>query len=210
MPLLFDRVRDWLAPATAPFLGLVGLAPVFPALAGLAGSPRRCAALGLIGWCWLVVAEALLGESLLLGIADDPAGGWEQSASLAAEDVLLPLLTPLSLAGAAVWALAAGLLAALLGSRSVVVRAVGALAWGAGLIAVHRALAGSTEDPVGAGLLAALAAILLAGVWVRSMSGAPTRISAPANGYQRALADALAGARARLPAREQATTGHLR
>ncbi len=210
MPLLFDRVRDWLAPAAAPFLGLVGLAPVYPALAGLAGSPRRCAALGLIGWCWLVVAEALLGESLLLGIADAPAGGWQESASLAAEDVLLPLLTPLSLAGAAVWALAAGLLAALLRSRSVVVRSVGALAWGAGLVALHRALAGSAEDPVGAGLLVALAAILLAGVWVRSMSGTPTRISAPANGYQRALADALAGARARLPAREQATTGHLR
>jgi eukaryotic-like serine/threonine-protein kinase len=76
LPLLFDRVREWLAPALAPFLGLVGLAPSYPALAGLAGSPRRCATLGLLGWCWLAVGEALMGETLLVGAVDSPPGGW--------------------------------------------------------------------------------------------------------------------------------------
>jgi hypothetical protein len=200
LPILFDRVRDWLAPALAPFLGLVGIAPAYPALAGLAGSPRRCAALGLFGWCWLAVGEALMGESLLLGTIDAPPAGWEQSASVAVTDVLLPLLAPASLAAAATWTVGAGLLGVVLASRSVVVRAVGALAWGAGLVAMHRLLVGTGSDPATAGLLAALAAILVAGVWLRSTSGAPTRISAPANGLQGALADALAGARARLPA----------
>jgi tRNA A-37 threonylcarbamoyl transferase component Bud32 len=199
VPLLFDRVRDWLAPAAAPFLGLVGMAPLYPALAGLAGSARRCAALGLLGWCWLAVAEALMGETLLLGTIDAPSPGWEQSASIAAQDLLLPLLSPASLAGAAAWTASAALLAALLGSRSVVVRAVGALVWGAGLVAIHRVLPGANADPATAGLVAALAAVLVAAVWMRS-NGAPTRISAPANGFEGALADALAGARARLPA----------
>jgi tRNA A-37 threonylcarbamoyl transferase component Bud32 len=210
MPILFDRVRDWVAPAATPFLGLVGLAPVYPALAGLAGSPRRCAALGLFGWAWLVAAEALMGESLLLGVPDPPSAAWEASAEVAATDVLLPILSPLSLAGAASWVLAAGLLAAFLGARSVVIRAVGALAWGAGLVAVHRALAGDGADPATAGLVAALAVILVAAVWVRSAGGAATRISAPANGYRRALAEAFTGARARLPAPRQATAGHRR
>ncbi|HEX6117446.1 MAG TPA: serine/threonine-protein kinase [Solirubrobacterales bacterium] len=210
LPLLFDRVRDWLAPAAAPFLGLLGLAPVYPALAGLAGTPRRAAALGLLGWCWLAVAEALMGETLLLGTVDAPAPGWEQSASLAATDVLLPLLAPASLAGAATWTVGAALLASLLASRSAVIRAVGALGWGAGLVAMHRLLVGTGSDPATAGLVAALAVILAVAVWVRSVGGAPTRISAPANGLHRALAHALAGARARPPATSESTTGHLR
>jgi tRNA A-37 threonylcarbamoyl transferase component Bud32 len=210
MPILFDRVRDWVAPVAAPFLGLVGLAPVYPALAALAASPRRCAALGLLGWAWLVAAEALMGETLLLGIPDPPAAGWEASAEAAATDVLLPILSPLSLAGAASWMLAAALLSAVLGARSVVIRAVGALAWGAGLVAVHRALVGEGTDPATGGLIAALAVILAVAVWVRSAGGTPTRISAPAYGYRRAVAEAFTGARARLPAPRQATAGHRR
>ncbi len=167
-PMLFERARDWLAPPAAPLLGLVGLAPLFPALAGLAGSARRCAALGLLGWCWLAVGEAVTGETLLFSALDPASPGWETSASLAAEDLLLPLLSPVSLAGAATWSAAAGLLGLLLGSRSVVVRAVGALAWGAGLVAIHRLLVVDGGDPATPGLVAALAAILLAAVWIRS------------------------------------------
>jgi eukaryotic-like serine/threonine-protein kinase len=167
-PLLFDRVRDWLAPVAAPLLGLVGLAPLYPALAGLAGSPRRAAALGLLGWLWLVVGEAVMGERLFLGIADSPAQGWEGSAGLAARDLLLPLLDPLALAGAATWTAAAGLLAAVLGARSMVVRTVGALAWGAGLVTLSRLLAGTGTDPVTTGLLAALVLILIGAIWARS------------------------------------------
>jgi eukaryotic-like serine/threonine-protein kinase len=167
-PLLFGRAREWLAPAAAPFLGLVGLAPLFPALAGLAGSPRRCAALGLLGWCWLAVAEAVLGESLLFGSIDRPPPGWEESVASAAENLLLPLLSPASLAAAASWTAAAALLGALLDSRSLVIRVVGALGWGAGLVAVHRVLASGAPDPATAGLVAALVVTLAAAVWARS------------------------------------------
>jgi tRNA A-37 threonylcarbamoyl transferase component Bud32 len=167
-PLLFERPREWLTPLAAPFLGLVGLAPLYPALAGLAGGPRRCAALGLLGWCWLAAAEGLLGEPLLFGAIDDLPAGWEASATGAVEGLLLPLLAPASLAGAAAWAGAAALLGALLDSRSLVIKAVGALGWGAGLVAVHRLLAGGAPDPATAGLVGALVVTLGAAVWLRS------------------------------------------
>jgi tRNA A-37 threonylcarbamoyl transferase component Bud32 len=168
LPLLFDRVRDWLAPLAAPPLGLIGLAPLYPALAGLAGSPRRCAALGLLGWCWLAIGEAVMGETLLFATLDPPTAGWAQSAPLAVEELLLPLLTPASLAAAAVWTIAAGLLGLLLASSNIAVRAVGALAWGAGLISIHRLLVDGGPDPATATLLAALVATLIAAVWMRA------------------------------------------
>jgi hypothetical protein len=167
-PLMFERPRELLAPIAAPFLGLVGLAPVFPALAGLAGSPRRCAALAFGGWCWLAVAEGVLGESLLFGAIDPPPPGWEQSLGLAADNLLLPLLAPGSLASLVAWTASAALLGALLDSRIIVVRVVGALGWGAGLVAVHRVLAGDAPDPATAGLVTALAVTLAVGVWLRS------------------------------------------
>ncbi|MGI8460729.1 MAG: serine/threonine-protein kinase, partial [Solirubrobacterales bacterium] len=179
-PILFERARDWVTPAAAPFLGLLGLAPLYPAVAGLAGSIRRCAVLGLLGWCWIVVGEAVLGETLLFGVADPVGTGWESSPSAAASEVLAPLLSLASLAGAAAWTLAAALLGALLSSRGQVVRAVGALAWGAGLVAIHRLLAGDGPDPVAAGLVAALAAVLIAALAGRAERPAlpgPTSIS---------------------------------
>jgi eukaryotic-like serine/threonine-protein kinase len=180
-PLLFERRREWLTPLAAPFLGLVGLAPLYPALAGLAGGPRRCAALGLLGWCWLAAAEGLLGEPLLFGAIDDLPAGWEASATGAVEGLLLPLLAPASLAGAAAWAGAAALLGALLDSRSLVIKAVGALGWGAGLVAVHRLLAGGAPDPATAGLVGALVVTLGAAVWLRSTAPErPTRKPAAA------------------------------
>jgi hypothetical protein len=110
----------------------------------------------------------VLGESLLFGAIDPPPPGWEQSLELAADNLLLPLLAPASLASLVAWTAAAALLAALLDSRSIVVRVVGALGWGAGLVAVHRVLAGDAPDPATAGLVAALAVTLAVGVWLRS------------------------------------------
>ncbi|MGI8460911.1 MAG: hypothetical protein ACR2OC_04620, partial [Solirubrobacterales bacterium] len=55
-----------------------------------------------------------------------------------------------------------------------------ALAWGAGLVAIHRLLAGDGPDPVTAGLVAALAAVLIAALAVRAERPAlpgPTSIS---------------------------------
>jgi hypothetical protein len=167
-PLLFDRAREWLLPPLAPFLGLIGMAPLYPALAGLAASPRRCAGLALLGWCWLALGEAVLSETLLFAPIDPPPAGWELSASAAGKSLLLGLLAPGALAGALAWAGSATLLGTVLRARSLVVRVVGALGWGAGLVAVHRALAGADPEPATAGLVAALVVTLAVGVWMRS------------------------------------------
>jgi hypothetical protein len=58
---------------------------------------------------------------------------------------------------------------------------VGALGWGAGLVAVHRLLAGGAPDPATAGLVAALVITLAAGVCLRSTTpGRPRRQPATA------------------------------
>ncbi len=71
----------WLACALAPILGTIGLAGAFPAIAGQAPRWRMRAALGALGYWWLVLAEPLLARQLWLG----PAAGtpsrtvWEGS-----------------------------------------------------------------------------------------------------------------------------------
>ena len=64
----------WSAPAAAPALGLIGLAGAFPALAGTARSAWTRAALGVTGLWWLLLAEPLLGRTLLFGARRRPAG----------------------------------------------------------------------------------------------------------------------------------------
>jgi eukaryotic-like serine/threonine-protein kinase len=187
-PIVFERPREWLAPIAASFLGLVGLAPVFPALAGLLGSPRRCAALALLGWCWLAVAEGVLGESLLFGVIASPPPGWEESAASGAESLLVPLLAPASLAPAVAWTAGAALLGALLDTRILVIRVVGALGWCAGLVAVHRMLAGGAPEPATAGLVAALAVTLAAGVWLRTTTAERPRRKRAATAMARGTA----------------------
>lgn len=174
-PLLIERVRNWATPLAAPLLGSVGFAPLFPAVAGLAGGPLRSAGLALLGWCWLAVTEAVLGKTLLLAPLDRPPPGWETSPQLATEGLLLPLLLPASLAAAAAWTAAAALLGWLLDARSLVVRVVGALCWGAGLVAIHRLLASGTPDPATASFVAILAATLAIGIWARSTPRAGER-----------------------------------
>ena len=57
----------WSLPAVAPLLGLAGLAGAYPALAGRAGLWWQRAGLGAAGLWWLLLAEPLLGETLLSG-----------------------------------------------------------------------------------------------------------------------------------------------
>jgi hypothetical protein len=83
--------------------------------------------------------------------------GWEDSASAAFSDVVIPMLGPTQLLLAACWALAAAVLPVLVRGRAPVLDVVGALIWAAGLISAHRLVAGPDGEPAGL-ILAALAA----------------------------------------------------
>ena len=93
VPFLLPRAGLlWSAPALAPLLGVVALAPLFVALAGLCSTAWRRAGLAAAGFWWLLLAEVLSGDALLFGLADGtaPRADWEDSVSAAASDALVP------------------------------------------------------------------------------------------------------------------------
>lgn len=132
-------------PAVAPALGALGLGPASCALAGQVSRPLHRAALGALGLWWLVLAEPLTGERLLLGAAPGtgPRVAWEGSAGGAFEHVISPLLTSGALAVAALWAVMAVLLPVLVRGRAAAFDVVAATAWAAGLAAGTQAIAGA-------------------------------------------------------------------
>ncbi|MEJ7796987.1 MAG: serine/threonine-protein kinase [Solirubrobacteraceae bacterium] len=155
----------WSLPATAPLLGVVGLAGAWPALAGQAGRWSARAALGALGGLWLVLAEALTSARLLTGQPRDvlAVGSWEGSALDAARDALAPLLSGGTLAIAALWALAAVLLPLLVRGRSAALDLVGVVGWAATLAACTQALSQALVLDASRGLVAgALAAGVVA------------------------------------------------
>lgn len=165
-------------PALAPILGLIGLAPVYPALAGLTRGAAGRAALGAIGYLWLAAWEELGHRTLLLGPSADPPADWTGSAGTALTDVIAPLLSGTVLAAAAIWSLAALALPILVRGRAPVLDAVGGLIWAAGLISALRLVAGGTSPP---GLLfAALVAALVAALAARRQAAGPPPLRGPA------------------------------
>jgi eukaryotic-like serine/threonine-protein kinase len=155
----------------------VGLAGTFPALAGQASRWRERAALGALGYWWLLLAEPVAGRELWLG---EPSGtparaAWESSLSLAGTHVLAPLLSTGVLLGALLWALGAAVLPWVVRGRSAVRDVVAVTVWAAALASATPALdAGlsphaARADPRGlvlgaiVGALAAVAARALRG-----------------------------------------------
>jgi eukaryotic-like serine/threonine-protein kinase len=152
-------------PALAPLLGLAGLAPAYPALAGLVRGAGARALLGAAGYIWLVAWELVAGRTLLLGVENPAPEGWQDSASSVFGHVVLPLFAPSVLAVAALWALAAVALPFLVRGRVPVLDLLGALIWAAALTSAHRLIAGPGGEPTGllvASLLAAIGAVLVA------------------------------------------------
>jgi hypothetical protein len=125
----------WLICALAPLLGTVGLAGAFPALAGQAPRWRMRAALGALGYWWLVLAEPLLARRLWLGpTPGTPARTvWEGSLNSAAVHVVGPLLSVGVLLGATLWATGAVLLPLIVRGRNAALDVVAAVAWSAAL-----------------------------------------------------------------------------
>jgi hypothetical protein len=143
VPVLLPRAGMlWSVPALAPLLGVIGLAPLFVAVAGLAPTPWRRAGLAAAGFSWLAAAEVLTGDELLFGVPDGTAAraAWEGSAMDAAGDALWPLLSSPALAPGLVWAVFALLLAVILRGRWAVVDVAAATVWVVGLVIVHSAL----------------------------------------------------------------------
>jgi len=176
VPLLLPRAGPlWSVPALAPLLGVIGLATLFVALAGLASTAWRRAGLAVAGFLWLAVAEIISGEALLFGIADGTAArpNWDQSVTDAAADALYPLVSSPALAPLAIWAVFAAVLPFAVRGRSLVIDCAGAALWAAGLTICMAAagdlVAASGELPEARGatagaVLGAVSAIVAAGL----------------------------------------------
>ncbi len=158
----------WLAAALAPVLGLAGLAGAFPAFAGQRSTWRSRAALALLGFWWLALAEPLLARHLWLGppAGLPPRAVWETSFDTTSKEVVGPMLTVELLIGALVWAVAAAVLPWIVRGRNAALDVVAAVAWTVALLAavplLERALLAHANEPSPRGAL--LGAVLGCGV----------------------------------------------
>ena len=130
----------WPLPAAAPALGLVGpagLAGAWPALAGLAASAWRRAALAVSGWLWLLAAALVARPRVLVGrplYLPNPRGlpareVWSNSLQDAVRQLPSPYVHTGVLLGAAAWGVAALLVPYVVRGRTVVGDALRALVW---------------------------------------------------------------------------------
>ena len=158
----------WLAAAFAPVLGLAGLAGAFPAIAGQRATWRSRAALALLGFWWMALAEPLLARHLWLGppAGLPPRAVWEASFDTTSNQVVGPMFTVELAIGALVWAIAAAVLPWIVRGRNAALDAVVAVAWTVALLAavplLERALLSHANEPSPRGAL--LGAVLGCGV----------------------------------------------
>jgi len=158
----------WLACALAPLLGAAGIAGAYPAIAGQARRWSVRAALGALGYWWLMLAEPLLAHRLWLGphAGTPPRASWEGSLDSGAIHVVGPLLGAGLVFGALLWALAAAVLPWIVRGRNAALDIVAATAWAAALVVAEPLLdagataAGAHVQPRGAVLGGVLAGVL--------------------------------------------------
>jgi eukaryotic-like serine/threonine-protein kinase len=167
----------WLECLLAPALGVVGLAGVFPAIAGQASGWRKRLVLGALGYWWTALAEPLLARRLWLGA---PAGMpsrhvWEPSISSTVSHVLGPMLSTGVLLGALLWGAGALVLPWLVRGAHAVVDVVAVGVWTAALVlaapVLDSGLSGAVAHPTPHGaVLGALVGAMLA-VGARALRG---------------------------------------
>jgi eukaryotic-like serine/threonine-protein kinase len=170
--------RTLTLPVASPLLGLAGAAPIYPALAGLAGRARDRLVLGAAGYAWLAIAEAVLDRKLLFGTDTSAPHGWQRSAGTAFHGLLLPIATdPAFLFGLALWSLGALALGLVVRGRNPVVDLLGAMLWAAALVAALRLRAGADgpAPAVLAVLVIALVAVVI--VWRSRAAQGPRAIA---------------------------------
>jgi serine/threonine protein kinase len=167
--LLIPRPTAWPLAAAAPALGLIGLAGAWPALAARASTVWRRAALGAVGWIWLLVAAPIADRVLYLPQPPGtrPPAQWSGSVSGAIHHVLTPALSSGALAPVLVWALAAAVLPWLVLGRSLALDFVRVVIWAAVLVSATSAAIAAvhSSDAVHAAPSAVIGAIV-AGVLV--------------------------------------------
>ena len=166
----------WPLPALAAAAGVLGVGPVYLALAARAATAWRRAALAIGGAVAILAAEVLRADEEIPGVRaaeavellpDPPGAGWEASATAALDEVLIPLAGGVGTALALAWAALAVALP-LLVRGTARTRAAGALAWAAGALVAHAAVAelAGVEVPTSA------AAGAVAGVAIAALVGA--------------------------------------
>jgi eukaryotic-like serine/threonine-protein kinase len=162
--LLLSRPSEWLAPAAAPLLGLVGLAPAFIVYASMHRRPAARISLAALGWAWTAIGGIVLGRSL--GVAEGVAAGWVGSGPDAVGGVIAPLLGAEALAAGLIWVGAAIVLGLLLDVAGPALLAVLGMVWAAGLVAALGTVGGAAgPSPL---LAPALIATLLWLAWDRA------------------------------------------
>ena len=168
--LLPHRPRSWPVAVMAPALAALGLAGAWPALAARASCVWQRAALGAVGWIWLLLAGPLAGAGLYTRLPHEiPSRAiWTTSAHEAARHVITPLLGSAMLAPALVWALGALILPGFTAPRSPRARITLAGAWSLILVLGSVSVLALAHAPAsisfGQAALGALAGALLAAV----------------------------------------------
>jgi hypothetical protein len=185
IPFLLPRAGLlWSAPALAPLLGVVALAPLFVALAGLCSTGWRRAGLAAAGFWWLVLAEVVSGDALLFGPADGtaPRSDWEGSFRDAASDALYPLLSSPATAPVVIWVALAVVLPLIVRGRSLPLDVLAAAAWAAALVTAHAGVADlvassveldQARGAVGGAILAVIVAVGAAAVGLAARPSDP-------------------------------------
>jgi hypothetical protein len=162
--LALSRPLDWLLPAIAPLLGLLGAAPAFLAFAARQERNAVRIALAMLAWAWTGVVGAIIGSSLGVSTSSD-AAGWAASGPIALDSVLGPLLTPTAISIGLIWVGGTVLLGLLLDATSAAGAAVGGLLWSAVIVA---SLGAAGADAVPTILLTpALVIAVAAAIWDR-------------------------------------------
>lgn len=163
--LLLTRPAEWIAPAAAPLLGLIGLAPAFVIWAAVHRRPAARAALAALAWAWTVVIGAAAGRSLGVASAED-AGAWADSGAAALSGLIAPLFGADAIAVVLIWVGAAVVLGALLEFAGPALLAVAGMVWTAGLVAALGVVGGpAAPSPV---LTPALVGLIAWLVWDRA------------------------------------------
>ncbi len=133
---------SWPLGAAAPALAALGLAGAWPALAARAKTPYRRAALGTIGYVWVVVADA--GMRIPGRVA---AGLWVSSPFDTLHHMLIPIITSGALAPALAFGVAAVVLPFACTGRSPLPDLVRVTIWATVLVSATAALGQSSTLP---------------------------------------------------------------
>ncbi len=162
--LVLTRPAEWLLPALAPILGLLGAAPAFLAIAARNENPAARGVLAALAWAWTGIVGAAIGRELGVAAAGD-APGWASSGPAAIDSLLAPLVTQEAIAVGLIWVGATILLGVLLDTTGPAGSAIGALVWTAGVVAALGAV-GSVAVPT-ALLTPALVCAVAWAIWDR-------------------------------------------